>query len=146
MKNWSWLSGADWILTLLTIAWIVALVVFIVFIILFAVSNSKYHALKKQRKQIKRNIDRIENPTDVDYDPLHDIEDDIETKQLDVNHCYENKNKFSKLWKVFLFVFIVCLIIRICLYYVFVNKIYDDAFSDVYQDQSVDNVVDSLGR
>jgi len=125
-------SVLNMILTILTIIWICALIVGIVFVVLYLISSSKYkevatelNALRKQRKKIKRDIDRLENPTDRDMDELHDIEDDISEKQNEVNECLSTKVKNNSRWKIFLFIFAITLTVRIVLYFVFNYMIAD---------------------
>ena len=160
-QAWSWLGTANKILSVLFIIWVVALIISIVFLIMYLSTSSKYKVLvaelndlRKQRKRIKRGLDRIENPTDSDMDELHDIEDDIDEKQSEVNDCLDKKQTYSFRWKAFLFIFGIALGGRMILYNVCADKIQQQIESvdsgvqsewDTARDSAGYNTLDDLG-
>ena len=147
---WSWLGSANIILTIFTLGWMLSLIVCIVALISYGISNSKYKAqlaelnnLRKERKRIKRNLDRLENPNANDFDDLHDIDDDIEEKQKAVNQLLSKKNGHGFIWKLFLFLFIICLGVRVVLW-IHYNKKATDQMLGVGT-QGTESTLDNLG-
>ena len=154
LDSWSWLGTVDKFLNVLFIIWVVALIISIIFLIMYFSANSNYkvhtqelNGLRKQRKRIKRNLDRIENPTDSDMDELHDIEDDIDEKQREVNDYLNKKQTYSFWWKAFLFIFIIALVGRIVFYNVCADKMQKQMDYDSQNwNSGTNNTLDDLGE
>ena len=102
----------------------------VIYLVVYYGIETKYKAsadelnnLRKERKRIKRNLDRLENPKDSDFDDLHDIEDDINDKQKEVNEYLGKKVKLKDTVRAIVIIYFVVLVISLALVFLFTSGV-----------------------